>query len=165
MQTLESTPSLYSAAFTPAGTWRLAPQKAITLVPAIDGKISPKMGGLWITCSHPKSSTATDPRAHDIFLAQGETMVIPQGAMVVIEPWGVNLSEPCYFTWDAVTPALTLPLRTANNWTLQIAQPWQDLKTALGQVVSAAGRLVRGAVRWTWQPRGLAECSHGPAQI
>jgi len=148
-----------------AGTWRLKPFTAITLNPPIDAKICPQVGGLWITLGAPRVGSGADRRDQDIFLSPGDTLIVAQGAVAVIEPWGKQASEPCYFTWHAVLPELTLPIRRATAWALHIGRPWQDLKTATVQGAGAALRLTWGLLTWPWSGRGLAKCVDGAAQI
>ncbi len=148
-----------------AGTWRLEPCSAITLTPTIDAKICPQLGGLWVTLGDMTTAVTTDPREQDIFLRQGETLIIAKGTSAVIEPWGRQVSEPCYFSWNAVMPELALPIQNASTWSLQIEGPWQDLKAAMVQAAGAALRLTCGVLTLPWHGRGLAKCVDGAAQI
>lgn len=150
------------SAVSKAGTWRLEAGQALTLVPRIDAKITATAGGLWLTLGG--VSRATDRRADDIFLAQGHSLIIPSGAVAVIEAWGDH-PAPAYFAWDAVVPALALPVRRVNHRTLHIVQPWHDLLQGIGMTAHAAWRLACGVLGYPWMADRLAKCMDGTAQV
>lgn len=122
------------------GTWRLAPKRAISLMPRKPSQILIVQGCAWITWE------VTDGHAtalSDRFLMAGESMDVPAGVRLVME--SVQSNQAVDFDWRAMPdglrhrPAQALPSLSAltRNWVLAWLQ--------LGKV---SGQLLRGLV---WQ--------------
>jgi Protein of unknown function (DUF2917) len=82
----------YMNAFTRvSGSFWLPSNHAMSLYPKQRSLLRVTCGRLWLTMAH-------DPL--DYFMQTHDVLVIPQGAHVVIEPWGGNnLAQDAYFDW------------------------------------------------------------------
>lgn len=126
------------------GTWRLAPQRAISLMPRTPSQILVVQGCAWITWP----STAGYPPAPeaDRILSAGQSIDVPAGVHLVME--SVNPGHAVDFDWRAMpadVQALSQPARPAlsllvHRW----GQAWVQLGLASGQLLQG---LVRHGLR------------------
>lgn len=124
------------------GTWKLAPDRAITLEPCDAGVLKVAHGRLWVTFEGPHHGRLNESGDH--ILCVGEQVPLRPGQRVVVEAW--NGHQPAYFSWDPVP--LAQPARTMAA---DVAQPLADLRLALIFGGHAVTRLVSGLVAIAWQ--------------
>lgn len=67
-----------------AGCFRLEPSRAITLAPVRPGRLRIAQGHAWVTLGGPYSGPFNDQG--DLFLQAGDTLDVPAGARLVMEP-------------------------------------------------------------------------------
>lgn len=127
-----------SASRAQAGTWKLAPGRAMTLMPREPGRLTVAQGCLWATLDGPHAGPPNDQG--DRLLGAGETLRLAPGQRLVIEPWGRQ--TPTHFSW-APAPRLA---RQPARWQA-VAQPLADLRLALVFGGGALVRLVTGLAR------------------
>lgn len=122
------------------GTWHLAPQRAMSLLPRKDSQLLIVQGCAWITWDKP---IGHGPRSDgDHFLEAGQIIDVPAGARLVME--ARHAHEALYFDWREMPPCLS-PRRSLGNGQPELARQWVQ---ALGQLGWATGRLARGL----WRP-------------
>jgi hypothetical protein len=88
------------------GAFRLQNGRAISLYPKLPSllRVMPESrSGLWATLSLHKGSRGSAP-SEDYFLQANQSLEVPAGAHVVIEPWRTGHSSACaasdaYFDW------------------------------------------------------------------
>ena len=122
------------------GTWHLAPQRAMTLLPRKKSQLLIVQGSAWITWEKPIVHWARSDG--DYFLEAGQVIDVPAGALVVIE--ARHAYEDLHFDWCEMPPCL-VPQRSPANGLPQLARQWVQ---ALGLLAWATGQLVRGL----WRP-------------
>lgn len=125
-----------SASNTPRRGHLVAAHRAISLFPAEDSCLSINSGRAWVTLNLPHVAAGLG----DIVLERGETLSVPAGTHLVMEPW--QSGDALRFDWCVVPQAVKVPGRFAR----EVATPTRELGTALGQVAVAFGRLLRGVL-------------------
>lgn len=147
----------------PAGCWRLAPGRALSLMPQVPSTLHIVRGRVWLT---------TGDAAPDQVLPAGSRITLEPGQHVVMEPWAdghtAHASHPSHdgavsFCWDALPQARRAsqsPVEgRVHDWERSVAKPMRDLLQALagagravGQagadVCVAAGRLAAGVAHF-----------------
>lgn len=120
----------------PAGAWKLAPGRALTLHPSEPGELRVAEGRLWATLEGPHAGS---PRGlGDLVIEAGGVLRLRAGQRVVIEPAGVG--EAAWFRWDvALQPALV----PARCWE-PVVQAWRELQDGLALTGRSARRLASG---------------------
>lgn len=121
------------------GTWRLAPRRALSLLPRQDSQLLMVQGTAWVTWEKPIDHGARSDGDH--FLEAGQIMDVPAGAHLVIE--ARHSEETVHFDWREMPPDLAwhrLPHATLPELLRQWRQAW-------GQVGRASVRLARGLCR------------------
>ena len=122
------------------GTWHLAPQRAMSLLPRKDSQLLIVQGCAWITWDKPTGHGARSDGDH--FLEAGQIIDVPAGARLVME--ARHAHEALHFDWREMPPCL-VPHRSTANGLSELARQWVQ---ALGGLAWATGRLVRGL----WRP-------------
>lgn len=149
----------------PAGCWRLAPGRALSLMPQVPSTLHIVRGRVWLT---------TGDAAPDQVLPAGSRITLEPGQHVVMEPWAdghtAHASHPLHdeavsFCWDALPQARrasqSLVAGQVHDWERSVAKPMRDLLQALagagravGQagadVCVAAGRLAAGVAHFAF---------------
>ena len=121
-----------------AGTWKLAPGRAVTLTPTADGILRIARGVVWATVDGPHGAgRATESGDHQ--LMPGRSMWLRAGQRVVLESWCGE--RAAHFNWDPVAAAK----RRVN--VAAVAQPLRDLRFAGGVAARALTGLVVGVGR------------------
>jgi hypothetical protein len=122
-----------------AGAWRLHPGHAIGLHPKEASLLRIHRGHVWVTLGTPGALSPQD--SGDRFLQAGESLVVPVGARLVMEPLMTHgTTEPVCFDWsDARAPAVT-----AGRFSREVLTPMGDLVGALGQAGISLARVLRG---------------------
>ena len=122
-----------------AGAWRLHPGHATSLRPKEVSVLRIRRGRVWVTLGE---AGALSPQASgDRFLQDGDSMVVPAGARLVMEslaPRGTT--EPVCFDWlGVVTPATG-----SGRFLREVRAPMQELGVALGLAGTALAKVLRG---------------------
>lgn len=142
MDTRPHCASVIDAGAAPRG-WPLAAHRAISLRPTEPTRLRITEGHVWVTLNAPHVPCGLD----DHVLAAGQTLDIPAGAHVVMEPWSLRDARPARFDWCV----LPLPLRAAGagRFGRDVAAPSREFAVALGQAGWAFARLLRGLLGYT----------------
>ena len=116
--------------------WRLDARRAMTLRPHVPSRLQINQGRVWVTMGQPRGA---GNESGDVVLAAGESLVVPAGARLVMEPWQ-PAEGPVRFDWN-VEPLSAAP---AGDFSREVGAPSRDLALALGQAGGAFTRLLRG---------------------
>lgn len=119
-----------------AGTWRLAPQHAMSLLPRKNSQLLIVQGCAWITWEKPIEHWARTDGDH--FFVAGQIIDVPAGARLVMEARYAH--EALHFDWREMPPGLVLH-RSSRASVPELARQWGQ---AWGQVGWATARLVCG---------------------
>jgi hypothetical protein len=119
-----------------AGTWRLAPGRAMSLWPRRTSQILIVQGSAWITWSGTLSLAGLSGSDH--FLQAGQMMDVPAGAHLVMEPR--HSDQGVHFDWRELPK--TLELRAPGEHAVaELMRAWWLAWTRLG---GATVQLMRG---------------------
>lgn len=120
--------------------WRLDARRAMTLRPQVSSRLHITQGRAWVTLGLPHQGAGNE--SGDMMLAAGESLVVPAGARLVMEPWQPVSAGPVRFDWFAEPQAevVTRPDRFGR----EVVAPSRELALALSQASWALARLVRG---------------------
>lgn len=135
-----------SAAPQHAGNWKLGAGRAITLHSKDEGVLRIAQGRVWATFDGPHVGPHVSPAndSGDFFLGAGESLTLPAGQRVVIEPWNACANEAAYFSWDTMVSAQQANLLADSRWQLAVVSPLRDFGVALLMAAHALGRLAWG---------------------
>jgi hypothetical protein len=114
----------------------VAAHRAISLYPHEDSELCILSGRAWITLNLPHVPGGLG----DVVLQAGETLRVPGGAHLVMEPW--TQGDALRFDW-CLSPQVA---ERSQRFTREVATPSRELAQALGQVAVAFGRLLRGVL-------------------
>lgn len=120
--------------------WRLDVRRAMTLRPQVPSRLHITQGRAWVTLGLPHEGAGNE--SGDVMLAAGESLAVPAGARLVMEPWQPTSAAPVRFDWFA-DPAEILAAQP-DRFGEDVVAPSRELAEALGQAGGAAARLVRG---------------------
>lgn len=119
--------------------WRLDARRAMTLRPQVPSRLHITQGRAWVTLGVPHHGAGNE--SGDVMLVAGESLVVPAGARLVMEPWQPASAGPVRFDWCAEPPqAVDQPDRFGR----EVVAPSRELAVALGQAGWAFARLMRG---------------------
>lgn len=123
----------------PARGWRLDARRAMSLRPQVPSRLHITQGRAWVTLG--KAHDGAGNESGDLVLNAGESLMVPAGARLVMEPWqpGAGLVR---FDWCAEPHAPSLA--QAGRFGREVVAPSRELGVALGQAGLAFARLVRG---------------------
>lgn len=126
----------------PAGAWRLHPGRAMSLRPRQVSVLRIHRGPVWVTLGEPD---ALSPQASgDRFLMDGESMVVPAGARLVMEPLSTRESDgPVCFDWSGAAPAQD------SRFGREVRAPLREAVAAFGQAAWALLRVARGLLGYS----------------
>lgn len=142
-----------------AGSWKVAPGRAISLRPRQRGVLEIAQGRAWVTIrSHRRWPGRGRDAGSDWVLQPGDRLVIEPGQHAVVEAWGgapqgaLEAAEAMAFRWD-IAPATSVWASAASHrcadaaveWRDAVVQPLHDLGQALAQGGRAVGRAVADA--------------------
>lgn len=145
----------------PVGCWPLAANRALSLRPVQTSVLHIAKGRVWVTVG--EGVQPRDAGYGDCFLEAGDELEVLAGQRVVFE--SLDKTNPVYFNFsplnvdlagvNAALDATYLGVKMTSPAALYIAsqvqggvaQPWHDLRLALGLASSALARL---AVGLTW---------------
>ena len=122
------------------GAWRVASQRAISLMPRQPSQILIVQGRAWITWE--TGAAARPAPEQDVFLTAGQILDVPAGVRLVME--SVDPCEPVDFDWRTM-PAELAPRQQASVRVL--LRLWL---CAWLQLVQASAHLVRGLLVHGW---------------
>ncbi len=142
------------------GTWRLAPHRAMSLLPRRSSQILMVHGSAWITWDHPLAPGAR--RGGDHFLEAGQILDVPAGVRLVME--ARQGQADLRFDWREM-PQDMAPCHVPGPTLAELARQW---RLAWGQALGASARLGLGVlkagalllVRGRWRQR-----SRGPSAV
>jgi hypothetical protein len=120
--------------------WRLDARRAMTLRPHAPSRLHITQGRAWVTLGLPHEGAGNE--SGDVMLAAGESLLVPAGARLVMEPWQPAGAGPVRFDWSEEAE-----IRTAeppNRFGREVLAPSRELAVALGQAGWAFARLLRG---------------------
>lgn len=126
--------------FVPAPGWCLDLRHAMSLRPRVPSRLHITQGRAWVTLGLPRRGAGNE--SGDVVLAAGESLSVPAGARLVMEPWQSASAGPVRFDWCA-EPQDCL-VRRPDRFAREVVAPARDLALALGQAGLAFGRLLRG---------------------
>lgn len=123
----------------PLGQWRLHAGCAMRLRPRGEAVLRVYRGRLWVTLGRPDGGTPE--HSGDLFVAQGQTLVVPVGARCVLEPWPAGPdADPVCFDWMDLQPADP----QAGRFAREVLRPSREAWDALGLAAGATARVLRG---------------------
>lgn len=116
-----------------AGTWRLAPQRALSLLPRRDSQLLVVQGGAWVTWDHPLAPGARTGGDH--FLEAGHSLDVPAGVRLVME--ARQGQADLRFDWREMAQDMA-PCLVPGPTLAELARQW---RLAWGQALGASARL------------------------
>lgn len=119
-----------------AGTWRLAPHRAMSLWPRRPSQILIVQGNAWVTWSNTHAQGGGS--ATDHFLQPGQILDVPAGAHLVLE--SRHPGQMVHFDWRE-WPGAVRQSEPRQRHLPELGRQWWQ---ALGQLGWATGQLVRG---------------------
>ena len=127
------------------GSWRLYPGHAMSLQPRRAAVLRIYCGRVWVTTGGPYAVQGRD--SGDRVLMPGDTLPVPAGARLVMEPWPQAGDErPVHFDW---TDQATVHRR--ERFDRDVLLPARELRAAVAQTGLALARLLRGLAGWSGQ--------------
>jgi hypothetical protein len=123
----------------PARGWRLDARRAMSLRPQVPSRLHITQGRAWVTLGQAHQGAGNE--SGDLVLAAGESLAVPAGARLVMEPWQPG-AGPVRFDWCAEPE--TRSREQAGRFGREVVAPSRELGVALGQAGLAFARLVRG---------------------
>lgn len=124
------------------GAWRLHPGHAMSLHPQETSVLRMHRGPVWVTLGEPGALSPQD--SGDRFLMDGESMVVPAGARLVMEPLSTRESDgPVCFDWSGATRAQD------SRFGREVRAPLREAVTAFGQAAWALVRVARGLLGYS----------------
>ena len=141
---MSSSASSAVPSFRPVGAWRLHPGHAMSLRPKQAAVLRIRRGRMWVTLGMP---SALSPQASgDRFLRDGESLVVPAGARLVMEPLSPREADgPVCFDWSDAAP----PLAAQGRFGREVMGPMRELGTAMGLAALALARVLRGLLGYS----------------
>lgn len=131
-----------------AGSWCLAPRRAMALWPRRDGWLEIAHGGVWLTVSGPGAPSG------DLFLRAGDACRLGPGQCAVLEAWRQGPAEPgtdaVAFRWRETQSEVGSDVAQAGagvrrSWSRDVAPSWQALSVALRAAARAQAAVVRAS--------------------
>ena len=127
------------------GSWRLHPGHAMSLRPRRASLLRIYCGRVWVTQGGPYPVIGRE--SGDRFLSPGETLRVPAGARLVMEPLAEAGDErPVHFDWTEAPHE-----RAAERFAREVLVPARELQRAAVCGGQALGRLLRGLAGWSGQ--------------
>lgn len=146
LSSLESVMSSSAAcsafSFRPVGAWRLHPGHAMSLHPRQTSVLRIHRGPVWVTLGE---RGALSPQASgDRFLMDGESMVVPAGARLVMEPLSARAEDgPVCFDWTGAAQLQD------SRFGREVRAPLREAVAAFGQAAWALLRVARGLLGYS----------------
>ena len=121
-----------------AGSWQLAPGRALSLRPRTEGTRRIRAGQAWVTLD--KRPRGHNDESGDHVLRAGQTMVVRAGSHLVFESMD---QDPIHFDWQ---PHEVPRLASGVRWQQAVVQPLRDLRRGAWLTLTASARLLWGLV-------------------
>ena len=118
--------------------WALDAGRAISLRPGEASRLHILEGRAWVTVHAPQVADGLG----DHVLAAGQSLDVPAGAHLVLEPWTPGRIDPVRFDWCVRPAPRAMP--AADRFARDVSAPWREFAQASGQAALALGRLLRG---------------------
>lgn len=144
--------------------WRLDARRAMTLRPPVASQLRINQGCVWVTLGLPHQGAGNE--SGDLRLVAGESLSVPAGARLVMEPWQPADAGSVHFDWTAEPEAPVAAPRA--DFGREVVAPSRELAVALAQVGGALGRLLRGLAgygRHVLVGRGRLLIPYGPHRL
>ncbi|WP_439517991.1 DUF2917 domain-containing protein [Hydrogenophaga sp.] len=139
-------PILQHAIGAPAARgWRLDARRAMSLRPKVASRLYITQGRAWVTLGVPAQGRGNELGDH--MLEAGQSLAVPAGARVVMEPWQPAHPMPVRFEWCSEAEARAAEVE--SRFGREVATPGRELVVALGQAGWAFVRLVRGLLGYS----------------
>lgn len=127
------------------GSWRLHPGHAMSLRPRRASLLRIYCGRVWVTQGGPYDLIGRE--SGDRFLSPGDTLRVPAGARLVMEPLAeAGDEQPVHFDW-AEAPCQ----RPAERFASEVLVPARELRRAVALAGQALVRTLRGLAGWSGQ--------------
>lgn len=123
----------------PVRCWRLDAHRAMSLRPQVPSRLHITQGRAWVTLGQAHKGAGNE--SGDLVLNAGESLAVPVGARLVMEPWQPG-AGPVRFDWCAEPEARSR--EQAGRFGREVVTPSRELGLALGQAGLAFARLIRG---------------------
>lgn len=131
---------------TAPGNWRLVQGRAMSLFAGECARLHAVAGGLWVTLNQPQVGPGNVSGDH--FLSSGQSLTVPAGSHVVMEPWSLAGKGDAHFNWEPLLANVDLPTPqeapVSVRWQLGVLQPLADLRVGLATVGAALRGLTVG---------------------
>ncbi len=127
-----------------AGAWRLSAGRAMSLSPKAVSVLRVRRGAVWVTLGEP--SGLSPQTAGDLVLKDGEFIVVPAGARLVMQSLApAHDDDRVFFDWmDA-----RVPQTQSSRFSREVRMPLKDLGVALLQVGAALLKVLRGLLGYS----------------
>ena len=120
--------------------WHLDARRAMTLRPHVPSRLQITQGRAWVTLGLPHEGAGNESGDH--MLAAGESLVVPAGVRLVMEPWQPSSDGAVRFEWHVEPEGSGAVSR--DRFGRDVVAPSRELAMALGQAGGALARLLRG---------------------
>lgn len=125
------------------GTWRLHPGQAMGLRPRRESLLRIYCGRVWVTQGGPYMVDGRE--LGDRFLSPGDTLRVPAGVHLVMEPLvDAGDEAPVHFDWTVAST-----LETPSRFEREVLSPSRELGAALRQALTAMARVLRGLLGYS----------------
>lgn len=121
-----------------AGSWQLAPGRALSLYPRTEGTLRILAGHAWVTLN--ERPRGPNDQFGDHFLRAGQTMVVGAGSHLVFESMD---QDPIHFDWQPHCAPRRAP---GVRWQQAVVLPLRDLRRGAWLTLTASARLLWGLV-------------------
>jgi hypothetical protein len=125
--------------------WRLDARRAMSLRPKVPSRLYITQGRAWVTLGVPTQGHGNELGDH--MLEAGQSLAVPAGARVVMEPWQPAQATPVRFEWCGEAEAQVA--EASSRFGREVATPTREMVVALGQAAWAFARLVRGLLGYS----------------
>ena len=127
------------------GGWRLRPGHAMSLQPRRESLLRIYCGRVWVTQGGPYPVIGRE--SGDCFLSPGDTLQVPAGARLVMEPLAEAGDErPVHFDWVEAPGQ-----RAGERFAREVLVPARELQRAVVESGQALVRVLRGLAGWSGQ--------------
>ncbi len=123
--------------------WRLDARRAMALRPRVPSRLHIVQGRAWVTLGGPYQGAGNELGDH--MLVAGQSLAVPAGARLVMEPWQPAGTGPLKFDWCVEPRAVGQPGRFGR----EVVAPARELGVALRQAGWAFARLLRGLLGYS----------------
>jgi hypothetical protein len=114
----------------PAPGQRLDAHRAISLRPLVPSRLHITRGRAWVTLGLPHHGAGNV--SGDLVLSAGDSLAVPAGAHLVMEPWQPDAAGPVRFDWCAAPQVRQTPSARAMRFGREVVTPARELVAATG---------------------------------